>query len=112
MRYIHTAVGEYRTGITAPDSGDPTEKVNCLWALECWFYVHLVTGTVDFIEVQALFWDSKAATYVKGASRAAPYLPGVFAVNIAGHEQVALKVIRLNGTNPEIKINYDLVQEA
>lgn len=112
MRYIHTQVKEYRTGITAPDSSDPTEKVNCLWAKECWFYVHLVSGSVDFVEVQALFWDSKESIYTKGASRATPFLPGAFVVEVNGHEQVALKVIGLTGTSPEIKINYDLVQEA
>ncbi|KKN58167.1 hypothetical protein LCGC14_0555080 [marine sediment metagenome] len=112
MRYIHTGVKAYRSGITVPDVSDPAEKVDCLWAKECYFYVHVDSGTVDFIEVEALFWDSLAGVFAKGARRAAPLLPGAFVVDVKGHDAVALKVIALNGTNPDIKINYDLVQEA
>lgn len=112
MKYTHTAVQEYRAGITAPDTGDPSEYIDCEDAKECWFYIHTVSGAPSAIDVQAIFYDSKESAYAKGAARHIIDTPTCVVVEVHGHTRVALKVLGLEGASPEIKMNYDLVNEV
>ena len=79
-RFDHSTPSQYRTGITSHDTSDPSESVSNAYASQIWFYIHLASGTLTSITVEALFYDETQGAYCAGARRTLTELPKVVAV--------------------------------
>ena len=104
------ASATHRTGITAVDTVDPptvASGVNCRDYMQCRFDIVKNSGTVTTLEVQILFWNSKQGAFMRGSKLEVDELPKAIVTDVRG-AIVFLKVTKLEGTTPNISIDYSL----
>lgn len=101
----------HRTGVTVVDASDPpdtTTAVDCSGYEDCRFDI-TITGTgFTYLDVQAIFWNSRQSKWFAGASRRFESI-GQHALDVNARGCIIfLKVAAFSGTSFSLDADYVL----
>ncbi|MBM3926731.1 MAG: hypothetical protein FJ320_12300 [SAR202 cluster bacterium] len=109
--FEHTAPAAHRSGVTAVDASDPADAsgaIDCGGYQECWLDVTISGVGFVYLDVQALFWNSRQNLWWGGATRRFEST-GRHALSVeARGGLVWLKVVGFSGTSFSLSADYAL----
>jgi hypothetical protein len=109
--FEHTAPAAHRSGVTAVDVSDPVDAssgIDCAGYRECRLDIEVEGVGFVYLDVQALFWNSRQGAWWGGATRRFESVGKHSVVVEARGAVMWLKVVGFSGTSFSLDADYSL----